>query len=39
MRINGLQRIGLVLSALWALGAALSERGKQVDYAKDLFQS
>jgi hypothetical protein len=39
MRINGLQRIGLVLSALWALGAALRERGKQVDYAKDLFQS
>jgi hypothetical protein len=39
MRLNGWQRIGLVLSVLWAFGAALRERGKQLDYAKDLFQS
>ncbi len=39
MRLNGWQRIGLVLSVLWALGAAIHERNKQVDAAHELFQS
>lgn len=38
MRLNGWQRIGLVLSALWALGAAIHVRNKQVDAAHELFQ-
>ena len=39
MRLNGWQRIGLVLSVLWALGAAMHERNKQVYAAHELFQS
>jgi len=38
MRLNGWQRIGLVLSALWVLGAAIHVRTKQVDAADELFQ-
>ena len=39
MRLNGWQRIGLVLSVLWAFGAAIHERNKQVNAANELFQS
>ena len=38
MRLNGWQRIGLVLSVLWVLGAAIHERNKQVNAADALFQ-
>jgi len=39
MRLNGWHRIGLVLSALWVLGAAIHVRNKQENAAHDLFQS
>jgi hypothetical protein len=39
MRLNGWQRIGLVLSVLWVVGAAIHERNKQVNAAYALFQS
>jgi hypothetical protein len=39
MRLNGWQRIGLVLSVLWALGAGIHERNKQANAANELFQS
>jgi hypothetical protein len=38
MRLNGWQRIGLVSSAVWALGAALHIRNEQVNAAEDMFQ-
>ncbi len=38
MRLNGWQRIGLVLSTLWILGASIYERKKQVSAADELFQ-
>lgn len=31
MRLNGWQRIGIVLSILWAIGAAIYERQTQID--------
>lgn len=39
MRLNGWQRIGAVLSVLWALGAAIYERNEQVKSAETLYQS
>lgn len=39
MRLNGWQRIGLVLSVLWVLGAAIHVRNEQVNAADKLFQS
>ena len=38
MRLNGWQRIGVVLSVLWALGAAIYERNEQVKSADTLYQ-
>jgi hypothetical protein len=38
MRLNGLQRIGVVLSILWAIGAAIYIRSAQVKNANLLFQ-
>jgi hypothetical protein len=38
MRLNGWQRIGLVLSVLWVIGSAIHERNKQVNAAHELFQ-
>jgi hypothetical protein len=38
MRLNGWQRIGLVLSVLWVVGAAIHQRNKQVNAADALFQ-
>ena len=38
MRLNGWQRMGLVLSVLWALGAAIYERNEQVKSADALYQ-
>ena len=38
MRLNGWQRIGLIVSVLWALGAAIHERNEQVNSAKALYQ-
>lgn len=39
MKINGWQRIGVVASALWAVGAAIYERGGQVRAATAFHQS
>lgn len=39
MRLNGWQRIGAVLSVLWALGAAIYERNVQVKSADALYLS
>ena len=38
MRVNGWQRIGVVLSVLWAIGAAIYVRSAQVKNADSLFQ-
>lgn len=38
MRINGWQRVGVVLSILWAIGAAIYVRSAQVQHADSLFQ-
>lgn len=38
MRLNGWQRIGVILSVLWVVGAAITYRNEQIDNAADLFQ-
>jgi hypothetical protein len=38
MHLNGWQRIGLVVSALWVLGSAINVRNEQVAAADRLFQ-
>lgn len=38
MQINGWQRVGVVLSVLWAIGAAIYIRNIQVENADSLFQ-
>lgn len=38
MRVNGWQRIGVVLSVLWVIGAAIYVRSAQVQNAYSLFQ-
>ena len=38
MRVNGWQRVGVVLSVLWAIGAAIYIRSAQVQNANSLFQ-
>lgn len=38
MHLNGWQRIGMVVSVLWALGAAIYERNQQVNSAMELYQ-
>lgn len=35
MRLNGWQRIGIVLSIVWALGAAIYQRSADVERASD----
>jgi hypothetical protein len=35
-KLNGWQRIGVVLSILWILGAAIHERNGQVDFASKI---
>ena len=39
MTLNRWQRIGIVISVLWILGAAFYERGSQVDSATSSAQS
>jgi hypothetical protein len=37
MKLNGWQRIGVVVSILWAIGAAIFERKSQVDPVNEQF--
>ena len=37
-KLNGWQRIGVILSILWVLGAAMHERNGQVDSAVQMAQ-
>ena len=39
MTLGGWQRIGIVLSALWAIGASWAVRSDQVKLAHQLFES
>ena len=39
MKLNGWQRIGVIASALWAIGAAIYERSGQVGDATRIHQS
>jgi hypothetical protein len=39
MKLNGWQRIGVVASALWAIGAAIYERSSQVSEATTFHKS
>lgn len=39
MKLNGWQRIGVVASALWAIGAAINVRSDQVSFAKTIRSS
>jgi hypothetical protein len=39
MKLSGWQRIGIVLSALWAIGASWVVRSDQVKVAHQLFES
>ena len=38
MKLNGWQRIGVVASSLWAIGAAIYERNGQVNSATQMFE-
>ena len=38
MHVNGWQRVGVVLSVLWAIGAAIYIRSAQVQSADSLFK-
>lgn len=38
MRVNGWQRVGIVLSVLWAIGAAIFVRNAQVQNADSLYK-
>jgi len=37
MKLNGWQRIGVVVSIFWGIGAAIYERKSQVDSAQELY--
>ena len=38
MRLNGWQRIGVVLSIIWAVGAAEYERDRQIEQGNELAE-
>ena len=39
MKLNGWQRIGVVASVLWAIGAAIYERTSQVSTATEFYKN